>query len=568
MNRNMTRWVACLGLIALGACDLDVSNPNQPETERVLATPSDVESLLGNYYRRWHAGLYGSTGNVGLMAAVQSFENYSTLSNNCMGQRVGIPRAGNDNSIGNLCGPEQARVYFFSSEVTRVASSILTTLAKDGFTLGSPSQDARAKSFGEFLRGLSLGYLALVYDSAGIVAPGMSAEDPGELRDYVEVMDSALVALDRSIAYATDNGGWGAMTLPSTWIPSSTTFTSAEFIKLAKSYRARFRANNARTPAERAGVEWAKVIADAQGGITADHDNITSSTAGPFNDIVDILHTFTTWHQMTPMIMGMGDVSGSYAAFIGTPLADRGKTGGFFMVTPDLRFPQGATRTAQQDDFQAKASCGTASTPCERYLQNRLSGGDLFSGDGWGWSNYDFVRFFSWRTSGDGTARNGKLVFFTKSELNLLEAEGHLRTGAFAAAAALINKSRTAGMSTTTPSYALGGGLPPITVLDATSPVPGGADCVPKVPVSPNFNTVACGTMMEALKWEKRIETLQTHFMAWFLDSRGWGDLATGTGLHWPVPYQDLQARGRTGAAIYSTGGANPDAAPRSTYGW
>jgi hypothetical protein len=69
------------------------------------------------------------------------------------------------------------------------------------------------------------------------------------------------------------------------------------------------------------------------------------------------------------------------------------------------------------------------------------------------------------------------------------------------------------------------------------------------------------------MKWEKRLETQSTHYLAWFFDSRGWGDLPEGTGTYWPVPYQDLQVRGRT--ALYSTGGGtNPGSAAKGTYGW
>jgi len=89
------------------------------------------------------------------------------------------------------------------------------------------------------------------------------------------------------------------------------------------------------------------------------------------------------------------------------------------------------------------------------------------------------------------------------------------------------------------------------------------------VPVGPNFNTLACGNMMEAMKYEKRMEEAYTHFGAWFLDERGWGDLPEGTGTEWAVPYQDLLARGRTGTAIYSLGGGlNPASAAKGTYGW
>jgi hypothetical protein len=110
MIRTWIRYAALAGAIGLGACgekQLTVTNPNSPDTKRVLATPADVEGLLGTYYKRWHEPLYRTTGSVVLMAMVQSFENYATLSNNCMGQRIGIPRPANDNTVGNTCAPSR-----------------------------------------------------------------------------------------------------------------------------------------------------------------------------------------------------------------------------------------------------------------------------------------------------------------------------------------------------------------------------------------------------------------------------------------------------------------------------
>lgn len=559
MMRSLIRLGAVAGVAILAACDLVVQNPNQPETARVLKSASDVESLLGSYYLRWHTAMYGSLSNVWGMAAVQSFEDFSSLSNNCMGQRISIPRASNDNSVGNGCATEQRRIYFIESEVARISSSILAKLNDPAFTLGSPAQDARARAFAEFLRGIALGYVALVHDSGAVVKPEMSAEDPGTLVSYKELADEAYSALQKSIdAASLSAAGANGFPLPSTWIPSPTTFTSAEFIRLVRSYRARIRANMARTPAERAAVNWDAVIADAQAGITADHINITNITTGPFNSWVGQFLTYTTWHQMTPFVVGMADNSGSYASWLATPLDTRGQGTPFFMTTDDKRFPQGATRAAQQADF-AITSCSAAGSTCKRYFANRPTAQDQTSGASWGWSNYDFTRFYPWRTAGDaGTGQQGRFPFFTKAELDLLQAEGQYRKGNYAAAAALINNTRVAN-----------GGLPPITAFDATSPVPGGTNCVPKVPQGPAFSTVACGSMFEALKWEKRIETAYTHFAAWFLDMRGWGDLPEGTGVHWPAPFEDLQARGRAGAGIYSTGGSgNYGAAPKGTYGW
>lgn len=558
MMRYLLRCAALTAALALVACDehLDVDNPNDPDAGRALATPGDAENLMAGYYKRWHDGLYRGLGNVEGIANIMSFQNYSDLANNCQNQRFPMSGAINNNQIGNTCGGEQFRVYQVSSEVNRVASTLLTQM-EAGLTLGSPGRDARFKAMGEFLRGVSLGYLSLFYDSAAVVSVGMNAEDPGTLSAHTAVFDSALVALQNAIDHT---GTSGFTSLDAAWIPAPSSMTAADFARLIRSYRARLRANVARTPAERAAVNWDAVIADVEAGITANHINITSTTTGPFRSWVDQYHTFGLWHQMPPWIIGMGDVSGSYAAWIATPVSGRGAGNtAFFMVTPDLRFPQGTSRGAQQADFPI-ASCEGPGETCKRYFANRI-GNDQFNSIGWGWSNYDFVRFYSWATSGSsGSAANGDMIFMTKAEMDMLAAEGHIRKGNYAAAAALINKTRVPN------------GLPAITAFDGTSPVPGGDQCVPKVPVGPSFNTIACGNIMEAMKWEKRIETAYTHFAAWYLDHRGWGDLAEGTPLFWAVPFQDLQARGFPPSAIYSAGdgvGTAPNsAAARGTYGW
>jgi hypothetical protein len=560
MHRQLMKSavLAAAGLVALGACNqLDVTNPNDPDTKRVLASAKDAENLMATYYKRWHDGLYRNLGNFEGMANIMSFQNYSDLANNCQNARFPFSGAINNNQIGNVCAGEQARVYQVEQEVTRVASTLLRQM-DDGLTLGTPGLDARFRAFGEFLRGASLGYVALFYDSAAVITTKTDPQEPGELVSYTVVMDSALAALQRAIDAANTPG---FVALDATWIPAPSSISGADFVRLIRSYRARLRANVARTPAERAAVNWDQVIADAQNGITADHYNVTNSTNGPFRTwVAQYDPPSGLWHQMPPWIIGMGDVSGSYATWIATPVGARGAGNTpFFMVTPDLRFPQGASRADQQADF-AMTSCEKASQVCKRYFVNRI-GNDQFNSLGWGWSNYDFVRFHSWAKAGDaGSSTTGAIIFMTKAEMDMLEAEGQIRKGNFAAAAALINKTRAKN------------GLPALTDLNATSPVPGGANCVPKVPVGPTYNTIACGNMMEAMKWEKRIETAYTHFAAWYLDSRGWGDLAEGTPLFWAVPYQDLQARGFLPNDIYSAGagvGTAPNsAAAKGTYGW
>lgn len=564
MNRTFLRAAAlAVALVGSAACSdksLAVVNPNSPETARVLGTATDAEALLGTYYKRWSSGVYGSTTNLEGMASIMSMMNYSSLANNCMNARAPFSGASNVNSPGNVCAGEQYRLYQIEAEVNRVAQSYLSQV-KAGLTLGSPARDNRAKSFAEFLRGMSIGYTALMYDSVAIVVDGQGAEDPGKLIGYKTAADSAYAAFQRAIDYANAGGtGANGFPLPATWIPSPTSFTAAEFVKLIRSYRARIRANMARTPAERAAADWDAIIADAQNGITSDHLITTSTTVGPGNSWRQQFISFSTWHQMPPFFIGMADTSGAYASWIAQPMGDRGGNGASFtMATPDLRFPQGASRTAQQADF-AITSCSAASTPCKRYFVNRPNGNDALSGLSFGFSNYDHVRFYSWNTSGDGSARNGNTPFMVKPEIDLLQAEGLYRKGQYAAAAALVNKTRVAS------------GLPAITVFDETTLVPGGNACVPKVPKAPSYNTIGCGTLWDALKYEKRIETAYTHYAPWYLDLRGWGELAKDTPLFWAVPYQDLQARGTAISAIYGaglgTGNAPNSTAALGVYGW
>jgi hypothetical protein len=635
MIRSLIRYGALAGAVALGACHLEeqfaVNNPNDPGFNAVKGTPADLQNYLGTLYRRWHSALYGTTGTAWGMAAVMSFENFSTLSNNCQGQRVGIPRAGNDNSVGNGCNGDQSTVYNRHSETGRGAADILRRM-DGGLTFGNADLDNRNRAFAEFIRGVSLGYLALVYDSSSVT----SATDPvtaagtaehGELSHYKTVMDSALVALDNAEAAATAAAGT-VFPLPNDWMFSQAAMTQALFLRVIKSYRARLRANNPRFPSLAAcqaanpaedcskevtatDVNWAKVVADAQGGITTDLTIITSTTTGPNMSWTNQWYSYGTWHQMTPFLFGMADKTGAYDAWIATPLSTRGAgPTPFFLQTDDQRFPQGASRAAQQADFTVGGAAGVATNPgcsvantiCKRYFRNR-DGLDPAASPSWGASQYDHVRFFSWKNSGFGsgvTGQNGPFPFFTVAELNMLEAEGQIRLGNYPAAAALIDKTRSTcgygsvpagctlratgngfsltwapvagGSSVTAP---IGGGLPPLSgvVADGTTPVPGGAACVPKVPSNASEvggGTVACGNIFEAMKWEKRIEEAYTAFATWYFDSRRWGDLPLNTPVHWAPPYPDLQVRLRVGPQIYSVGGGtNPTgSAARSGYGW
>ena len=144
----------------------------------------------------------------------------------------------------------------------------------------------------------------------------------------------------------------------------------------------------------------------------------------------------------------------------------------------------------------------------------------------------------------------------TRAEMDLLAAEGYIRTGDFANAMAKINISRVAN-----------GKLPPLVgIASLSQPIDNTGSCVPRVPQPPNYNTASCGNILEAMKWEKRLETEMTMAGAWFVDARGWGDLAEGTAVNFPVPFQEMDAREKPAYNLGGVGGVG--GAARGIYGF
>jgi hypothetical protein len=538
--RYLFGGVAVAGLLACNGDALNIANTNDPDVARAYATPAGIEGVI--------AGLgvqlfnpQRATESANTQAKVLAGESFASVANFGMAARAQIPRSGisnqlaNDQQAGNL-----ANFNSFSRVARTAANGIaaLNRLNTAGGTIGSPAQDARAKAFGFYILGQALGNLALAYDSAAIVTPAVPSDEVPGLSHHTAVATAALQMLDSAIAVANSaaatNGGNG-FPLPATWI-NGASVDRAQFVRLARSFKARYRAGVARTPQQRAAVDWNAVIADATNGITADF-TVNIGAGSGWSATFDVSQMYVTggWHAMPMYYYGMADISGGYDAWLATP---RDQRKAFLVVTPDTRWPQGTTRAAQS------AEAPTVALPTGRYVRNRPSGEDVVL-TGWGDSWYDHRRYGVQNLA----SLSGPYTEMSATEVDMLAAEGYIRTGNIAAAQTLINKTRTKN------------GLPAISVTSATQAIGTLPGCVPRVPQAPNFTSTACGTIFEAMKYEKRMETAFTGYMIWFADSRGWGDLVEGTALEWPVPYQEMQAR----QAPYNDGNTR---AARGTYGF
>jgi len=115
--------------------------------------------------------------------------------------------------------------------------------------------------------------------------------------------------------------------------------------------------------------------------------------------------------------------------------------------------------------------------------------------------------------------------------MDLIKAEALIRLGRASEAVPLINKSRVAN-----------GQLPPVTV-DGPPDEPG---CVPR-----KMNG-QCGSLWDALRYEKGIENYGTNGVIAFFDARGWQTLPENTMLQLPVPGSELATLRRP---LYTLGG-------------
>ena len=526
-----------LGATACGNDVLSVPNNDSPDAGRVLARPGDVESLIaGTFNGVWQGTVGGSLTSVNPAMMVMSFENSSSLANFNMGTWGSLPRNPISNRPGSVFSDQNYYNFRVLASAARSAATGIVQLNRPGFTIGTAGDNLRARAFGFFVLGLANGTSALVYDSIPLITQANGDDPQPPLINHDSAIKVSLAQMDSAIAAANA----GMSDLPDGWIPGNP-LNAGEFVQLIRSYKARLRVEEPRTPAARAAINWTAVRDDAINGISADFE-ITLDPSSSWDYSWYPTHfLFDTWTQQAPIMIGMADSSGGYDNWLATPIGSRSA---FLIRSKDQRFPDGDTRAIQQ----ANSKTGGVSTPprSNLYFRNRTASDP--SGEAYANSFYDWYREQELTNAG----RQGAFPMLQKAEVDLLAAEAYYRLGDFVNAADRINVTRVAN-----------GNLPP--VLPVAGTVPGGASCVPRVPdPATNYASSKCGDLFEALKWEKRMELAFMQFGAWYYDSRGWGDLAQGTALEWPVPFQEMQVR----AEIYYNSQPYQIAASKGNYGY
>lgn len=509
-------------LLAAAACqDLDVTNPNLPDRIRATANPLATETFISSSFRTAWPVLghddYPSWALSTMAREITSgFADFGQL------EVSSEPRSVWNNSPANTRSGVN-RIPWFELYRTNSAVTDAIKAIDEGLVIEDSVRTIRAKAFAKFMQGVSHGYLGLYFDQAFISNEDLDVDTitVPVARPYNEVVAEAIAMLNESITIA----GQANFTLPAdAWF--YTAMTRDQFVRLANSYIARLMVYSARTPAERQAVDWNAVLTRTSAGITTDF-----APTG----VVDVL--WDDWKRLTARVrtasrpsdfgrpsywlIGPADSTNGWVNWVATANDSRVA---FQMRTKDRRI-QGTT---------GPASAGT-------YMGYNLNNIFAATRGTYRYSWYFFKRY------GLGTSwQDSPMPSMLVSEMNLLRAEAYIRLGQPSNALPLINATRTAN-----------GQLPAVTVDGP----PNEAGCVPRKMAG------GCGSLWDALRYEKGIEGLGVNGVNAYFDARGWGTLPQGTMIHFPIPGAELatlQFPNYTfgGAGVGSAPAPNPEACP------
>lgn len=498
-------------LVVAGACqDLAVGNPNEPDRERATQQPVSAESFVSSSFRTWWP-VVGHDDYPSWALSTMANEITSGFADFGQLELSAEPRAAWNNSPVNARSAVTATPWYgLYSTISSVNDALIAI--GNGLVVVDSTRTARTRVVGKFMQGVSHAYLALYFDSAFVVDEKLQLDTitVPQLHPYSEVSSAAIAQLDSAIAVAQRGPNF---TLPvDSWLFQA--MTRDELIRLANSYVARTLAYTPRTRAERAAVDWAEVIKRVDAGIVTDFAPVAQPDilwddwkrliarvrSGPPSD----------FGRPSYWVLGPADSTNGFVNWVATPVANRVA---FQIRTQDRRI-QGTT----------------GPTSVGKYFGYNAS--NIFAASR---GTYRYSHYYYKRNGTGITWQTGLQPAVTVTEMNLLKAEALIRLGRAAEAVPLINASRVTS------------GELPLVTIDGP---PDQAGCVPRKLDG------RCGSLWDALRYEKRIEGLGNSGVVAFFDARGWQTLPANTVVQFPVPGRELAVLQRP---LYSYGGPGGD---------
>ncbi|MCK4346168.1 MAG: hypothetical protein KAX05_12865 [Bacteroidales bacterium] len=538
INKFILTSLLLTGFLWFGnsCADLEVENLMAPDREEALANVSDILSLLDGGMDRVYDGM-GHWRNFHIDAwADQGSETnaWSGFWFFAQEPRNRIPNTSTWSDRANIEDPWNR----FNAGVN-IANEILKSTVDEGNQLIDPDTEVDythvAIATAYFLKGISQGYLGMIYDKAYVVDSD-SDLSALEFAAYDVLIDNGVANLKLAWEYAAAHpfDDWRFMV-------GSSDYDSDDFIKIAKSYAARIMAGEARNQTDGNALDWSTINSYASAGITEDFNPRSSNT------------WYIWYHDWQCYLMGMkspylhADIKIPYYATkyfpedeanmytwednnypweyptdeaikLG-PAASKDKRIGPRVVWYDdegdsfYGVPTGEDTWEPIDPANLRDYGDFIYSPDFGYLRS-ARGRHLFT-------NHVFVRYQEQYWPAGIYDDNNYTHLMLAWEMTLLQAEAQLNLSGEAAARDVMNSS-----SPITNAREERGGLAP---LDGTIPV------------------------IEIIDYEYCIELYSTGKYLQWISMRRWNRLKKGTPLSMPVPAAELEI---TGDELYSFGGS------------
>src|SRR3990172_5895418 len=238
-------------LLSTGAClDLGVANVNAPDRTRALSEARDVEALISGTFRTWWNRQQGNAPGPAMSAMA---DEITASQGNYGFQDQGMePPREIINQTAYQWGYWVYDPWLLTNRALASMRDGLQWIDQLGLQIGTNGADnPRILAFAKFMQGLFLGNIALQFDQGFVLDETVDDPLTMELKPYAEVMTAARAKLAEARQIASQNN----FTIPASWM-GSTSFSRDAFVRLTHSYEARFMAQVARSPAERAAVDW------------------------------------------------------------------------------------------------------------------------------------------------------------------------------------------------------------------------------------------------------------------------------------------------------------------------
>jgi hypothetical protein len=295
-------FISLAALLISGCESLDVKNENDPDFATAFSKPSDVKGVAGGLINTWFLNTEEYSGPA-LALWVGADAGTCSHGNVAMRDFSYEPRIAWDNtpSYGNAVVTENFYKKMYS--VLSSSNEILAKVVTEGMVITADdgtNETPMVKAIAYLGQGLGLGYIGLFFDKGFVVTESTDLATQIPVSPYADLMAAAVQSLDKCIAVCSSS----TFTLPESWIPGMT-YTQKEIGQLANSMAARFMSYAPRNKTENDAVDWAKVLAYANKGLTYDF-------APKMDDVnwYDSYHTYANyagWGRVDMRIINMMD---------------------------------------------------------------------------------------------------------------------------------------------------------------------------------------------------------------------------------------------------------------------